>query len=147
MPIALLIADDYELIRLGLRHTFAHTDIEIVAEAATPAEARRYARDEAVDVLLLDLSWRRGGASGLEGLDLLAEIRALRARLAILIYSIYDGAGHVARCRRLGADGYLVKGADDRRLPAAVRAAYAGRPVWPRPRLDPARPCGTGRHV
>lgn len=140
MSIALLIADDHELVREGLRCTFARTDIVVVAEAATTAEALRCAQDPAVDVLLLDVGWRRGDARSLDGFDLLAEIRASRASLVILMYSIFDNADYVARCRRLGADGYLVKGADDRRLPAAVRAAYAGRPVWPVRRPDGARP-------
>lgn len=145
MPISLLIADDHELVRQGLRYTFAGTDIEIVAEAATPAEALRRARDPGVDVVLLDVSWWRGVAGGLDGFDLLAEIRALRPRVAVLMYSIFDRVECVERCRRLGGDGYLVKGIDDRRLPAAVRAAYAGRQVWPGQRMGRTGATGVPR--
>lgn len=145
MPITLLIADDHELVRHGLRCTFARTDVEVVAEAATPAEARRAAADPAVDVMLLDVRWRQGEGASLDGFDLLAEIRASRTRLAVLMYSICGRADYVERCRCLGAAGYLVKGVDDRRLLAAVRAAHAGRQVWPGARIPNVSAAGRGR--
>jgi two-component system response regulator NreC len=132
MSIALLIADDHELIRAGLRATFARTGIVVVGEAATGEEALRLAGDALVDVVLLDISWARGEiAISDQGFDLLSQIRFTRPRLPILMYSLHDSASYIQRCRLLGANGYLCKGVDDSRLTAAVRAVFAGREVWP----------------
>jgi DNA-binding NarL/FixJ family response regulator len=134
MSIALLIADDHELVRAGLRETFAGTNVDVVAEAATPAQARRLARDKPVDVVLLDIGWARqdGGPDGFGlGFDLLQDMRRARADTPVLIYSIYERSEYIDRCRRFGASGYLVKGSDDRLLVAAVHAVYDGGQMWP----------------
>lgn len=146
MPIALLIADDHKLVREGLRQTFARTDVAVVAEAASVAEARRSALGPAVDVVLLDLNWSRDGTYRAEGFALLEQIRAARAQLPVLMYSIRDGRECIERCRHLGAAGYLVKGVDDWRLVTAVHAVYEGHQVWPWQSLSwPARSNGRPR--
>lgn len=133
MAITLLIIDDHPLVRAGLRQTFASSGVEVVGEAATVAEARRRAREADVDVVLLDIGWVRDDETGGAdlGFELLSEIRAARPGLPVLMYSIRDSVACVDRCRRLGANGYLVKGIDDRLLVAAVRAVHDGRQVWP----------------
>jgi two-component system invasion response regulator UvrY len=132
MAITLLIIDDHPLVRAGLRQTFAGSGIDVVGEAATVAEARRRARQPGVDVVLLDIGWLEGDETGSvdQGFELLREIRAARPGLPVLMYSIRDSAACVDRCRRLGANGYLVKGVDDRLLVAAVQAVHEGRAVW-----------------
>lgn len=133
MPIAVLIADDHELVRAGLRATFERNGIAVAGEAPTAGEALRLACSCAADVMLLDIRWMKGDESwsGDEGLELLERIHATRPHLAILMYSVEDGRGLIARCRELGAMGYLVKGRDDRLLWQAVHAAYAGEQTWP----------------
>lgn len=141
MVITLLIADDHPLVREGLRQTFACTEIEVVGAASTVAEAWHSARSADANVVLLDLSWDREGretaAATHAGFALLEQIRAARPATAILVYSIYERADYMDHCRRLGADGYLVKGVDDRRLVTAVREAYANRQSRPRGRGRP----------
>jgi len=150
MPIGLLIADDHELIRAGLRQAFARDGLRVVGEAATAAEARRLALDPAADVLTLDISWMNEDESSTDdlGLELLRWIRMARPDISILIYSMHDGHRYIERCRRLGANGYLVKGVDDRLLPSAIYAVYAGEQIWSEattnfywqlPMLDPQR--------
>jgi DNA-binding NarL/FixJ family response regulator len=150
MPIGLLIADDHELIRAGLRQTFARDGLRVVGEAATAEEALRFALDPAADVLVLDISWMNEDESSTDdrGLEVLRRIRRARPDIAILIYSMHDGRRYVERCRRLGANGYLVKGVDDRLLPSAIYAVHAGEqiwsdsatdPYWQLPMLDPQR--------
>lgn len=134
MSIALLIADDHELVRDGLRQTFARSGIDIVGEASTVDAARRLALDAAVDAMLLDLNWRQEASVAVDGFDLLGEIRAARPRLAIVIYSIQDRLDCIERCRRLGANGYLVKGVDDRQLVTAVQFAHRRGQLWPHER-------------
>jgi DNA-binding NarL/FixJ family response regulator len=136
MPISLLIADDHPLIRAGLRRIFGRTGIAVAGEAASIAEAIEGASDPGVDVVLLDLRWINGGGTATEeaGLHILGKIRAARDELGILMYSSVDAPSCIARCRELGADGYLIKGVDDATLPAAVRAVHAGDQIWPAPR-------------
>lgn len=132
MSIGLLIADDHELVRAGLRQTFACSDIALVGEASTLEATRQLARDAPADVVLLDISWPQSErAGGGDGFELLADIRAARAQLPILMYSIHERRDFVERCRRLGANGYLVKGIDDCRLVAAVRTVCDGGQLWP----------------
>lgn len=142
MSIALLIADDHELVRDGLRQTFVCRGINVVGEASTVDAARRLALDEAVDVMLLDLSWRQESPAAGDGFDLLGEIRVARPLMGIVVYSIHDRPDYIDHCRRLGANGYLVKGVDDRQLVTAVHAAYAGEQYWPLERRRSARVLG-----
>lgn len=126
MPIGLLIADEHELIREGLRGLVGGTGIEIVGEAAAMQEVKPLAERASVDVLLLAVSWRGSGVPSDHGPELLREIRVARPELPILMYSVYDWISLIERCRQLRANGYLVKGVDDRRIAKAVKAVYRG---------------------
>lgn len=129
MSIGLLVADDHEPTRDGLRAMFASTDIEVVGEATTPEETRRLVANTAsVEVLLLEVAWR--GRAINDGVGLLSEVLSLRAQLPILIYSVYSWSKIINTCRRFGADGYLVKGTHDQWLPDAVWAVYGGGSFW-----------------
>lgn len=132
MSIALLIADDHELVRSGLRGVLERSGFSIAAEASTPLEVVTYALDPRVQVVLLDLSWASCSNAGRdEGLKLLRAIRSAHPGLPVLMYSVEAGAECIARCRREGASGYLIKGLDDDVLAWAVRAVHAGEQVWP----------------
>lgn len=123
MPIRILIADDHDVVREGLRYAFLSTDVEVVAEAADGAQAVRYALDGSVDVVLLDLRMPGDG----DGIAALAEIKAAKPCLPVLIYSAHDRPDLVQRCRELGAHSCLSKQVDVQTLLAAIRAAYANR--------------------
>lgn len=132
MSITLLIADDHELIREGLRETFKGTDVTVIGEASTADGALRLALDQPADALILDISWMTGETKiSDQGFEILKALRSARPNLAILMYSCHDAPGHIRRCRQLGANGYLVKGMDDRLLPHAVHDVIAGLGVWP----------------
>lgn len=131
MSIAVLIADDHELLRLGLRGALESNGFWVVAEAATPLEAVTYALDPRVQVVLLDLSWTScPNAARDEGLRLLRAIRSAHPTLPILMYSVETGSECIERCRCAGASGYLIKGVDDAVLGWAVRAVHAGEQIW-----------------
>lgn len=132
MAIAVLIADDHELVRAGLRGVLEGNGFSVAAEARTPLEVLTYALDPRVQVVLLDLSWSScASATRDEGFELLREIRSMRTDLPILIYSVETGSECIERCRRAGANGYLIKGLDDAVLAIAVRAVHAGQQMWP----------------
>lgn len=129
--VGLLIADTDEEIRSALRETFARSDIAVVGEATTPQQVRRFARDKSVRVLLLDVVWEKPCARIDEGIELLGDIRAERERLSIIVYSACEGPYCIRRCRKVGANAYLVKGIDDHALVPAVHLVYEGGDVWP----------------
>lgn len=130
MPISLMIVDDQEVIRLGLRQLLAGTEFQIVDEAATSSEALTKAAATKAEVLLLDVRMPES-----DGLNLLARIKLDRSELPVLLFSAYENPNFVARAVALGAAGYVMKGAQKEELTAALSAAARGEMVWTREEL------------
>jgi DNA-binding NarL/FixJ family response regulator len=119
-----LLADDHELVRSGLRLVLdAQPDIEVVAEAGDGAEAVRMGLSEAVDLAVIDVSMPR--LTGLQAADAL-----LRSRpsLRVLMLSMHDNEQYFFAALKAGASGYVLKSAANRDLVRAVRASMRGEP-------------------
>ena len=122
--IRLLIADDHEVVRSGLKSMLADTEIKVVAEVATGTAAVKYALENEVDVVLLDIRMPDG-----DGLTALGRIKLDKPNLPILILSTFDNPTYVARAVALGASGYLLKGCTrDSPWPASARRPPARAP-------------------
>jgi DNA-binding NarL/FixJ family response regulator len=130
MPTAVMIVDDQEVVRLGLRQLLAGSDFDIVDEAATASEALTKAVATKAQVLLLDVRLPES-----DGLNLLARIKLDRPELPVLLFSAFENANFVARAVALGAAGYVLKGADRNELLSALAAAARGEMVWTREEL------------
>ncbi len=130
MSIKLLIADDHEVVRVGLKSLVAGTEISVVGDAATVEEAVRLAVERRPDVVLLDV--RMGGA---DGLGALARIKEERSQLPVVILSTFDNPTYVARAVALGACRYLLKGCSRDELISAIRSAAKGEVSWTRDEL------------
>jgi DNA-binding NarL/FixJ family response regulator len=130
MSIKLLIADDHEVVRCGLRSLMAGTEIEIVGEATTGEQAIQLAMAVRPDVVLLDIRMPGG-----DGLNALGRLKLEAPQIAVLILSTYDNPTYVARAVALGAAGYVLKGADREGLLEAIRKAAAGESAWTRDEL------------
>jgi DNA-binding NarL/FixJ family response regulator len=128
--IRLLIADDHEVARSGLKSMLTGTDIKVVGEVATGAAAVKFALENEVDVVLLDIRMPDG-----DGLTALGRIKLDKPRLPILILSTFDNPTYVARAVALGASGYLLKGCTRDALVAAVKTAATGGSAWTRDEL------------
>jgi len=128
--IRLLVADDHEMVRLGLKSLLEGTEIEITVEAATGEEAVRQALSKEVDVVLLDIRMPHG-----DGLTALGRIKLEKPRLPVLILSAYDNPTYVARAVALGANGYVLKSAPREELVEAIRKAAKGENIWTRDEL------------
>ncbi|MCE5269627.1 MAG: response regulator transcription factor [Planctomycetaceae bacterium] len=128
--IRLLIADDHEVVRSGLKSMLAGADVKVVAEVATGAEAVKYALENEVDVVLLDIRMPDG-----DGLTALGRIKLDKPTLPILILSTFDNPTYVARAVALGAAGYLLKGCTREQLVECIRKAAAGESAWTREEL------------
>lgn len=118
----ILICDDHELIREGLKRILLDTGkAGHVGEASQAEEAIAAVRREPWDIVILDINL--GGRSGME---VLREIKAEFPRLPVLILSIYPEEQFALRMIRAGANGYLNKNLATKVLVAAIRQVLAG---------------------
>ncbi len=126
--IRLLIIDDHQLVRSGLRRLLENEeDMTVEDEAGTAYDAVRLARLHKPDVLLLDVVMPGGS-----GLDAIPEIREAAPDARILALSMQDDPSYVRQAFAAGASGYVLKEAADDELLAAVReVAEGGRYVDP----------------
>jgi DNA-binding NarL/FixJ family response regulator len=130
MPIKIVIADDHEVVRSGLKSMLAGTDIKIVAEASTGEAAAKLALKHKPDVVVMDVRMPDG-----DGLNALGRIKLDLPDLPVLILSTYDNPTYVARAVALGASGYLLKGATRDKVIEGIRMAAAGQNGWTREEL------------
>ena len=128
--IKLLIADDHEVVRIGLESLLAGTEVKIVAAVATAPEAVKYALENEPDVVLLDIRMPDG-----DGLTALGRIKLDKPDLPILILSTYDNPTYIARAVALGASGYVLKGCTREHLIDRIRTAATGESAWSRDEL------------
>jgi DNA-binding NarL/FixJ family response regulator len=128
--IRLLIADDHDVVRSGLKSMLAGADIKVVGEATTGQAAVEFALKNDVDVVLLDVRMPDG-----DGLNALGRIKLDKPNLPILMLSYVDNPPYVARAVALGANGYLLKDCTRDELLGAIRTAAAGENIWTRERL------------
>lgn len=128
--IHLLIADDHEVARSGLKSMLAGTEVKVVAEVVTGQAAVKYAVENAVDVVLMDVRMPDG-----DGLTALGRIKLDKPNLPILMFSNFDDPTYVARAVALGANGYLLKGCTRDELLAAIKTAATGENLWTRQEL------------
>lgn len=120
--IGILIADDHQIVRAGLKQFIAgETDMEVVAEAATGAEALAAAARGGIDVVLLDISM-----PDQSGVDVLKRLKRVHPSLPVLILSGY-AEQYALNLLRGGAAGYLNKEAADSELVGAIRTVVQGR--------------------
>jgi DNA-binding NarL/FixJ family response regulator len=124
----LLLADDHELVRDGLKLVLdAEPDLTVVAEAGDGAEALEIALREELDLAVLDVSMPR-----LTGLQVAAELHAHRPELLTLMLSVHDSEQYFFEALKAGASGYVLKSAANRDLIEACRAALRGVPfIYP----------------
>ncbi len=124
MTIRVLIADDQELVRTGLRMILdAQPNIEVVGEAADGNQAVELAHSLRPDVCLFDI--RMPGLDGIEATRALAG-PGVSDPMAVVIITTFDLDEYVYAALRAGARGFLLKDAGSALLAQAVRAAASG---------------------
>ena len=123
MAIKLVVADDHQIVRRGLRALFAaDRGIKVIGEASSGREAIRITARLRPDVLLLDLQMEELG--GLEALRVLKD-RAPQTR--VVIFTMHYSCVLAAQALENGAMGYVLKGCPDSDLIKAVRGAVEGK--------------------
>ena len=124
--IRVLIADDHEIVRKGLKQIISDTlGIEVTDEASNGQEALDKIKQTNFDVVLLDIKM-----PGRTGLDILKDIKQFNPNLAVLILTIYPEEQYAIRVLQSGASGYLTKdSAADELILAIQKVASGGKYV------------------
>ena len=133
VPVKVLLVDDHEVVRRGLRDLLdTEDDVEIVAEAGGVGEALARAQATELDVAVIDMRLPDG-----DGLQLCSRLRALSNAPYCLVLTAFDDEQALVGAINAGASGYLLKQVRGQDLVNAVREVAAGRSL-----LDPVT---TGR--
>lgn len=122
MTIRLIVADDHTLVREGLLGLLAdEPDLCVVGQAGSGREALTLIRQQRPNVALLDISM-----PDLSGLEVTAQIMAELPGVNVLILTMHEEEAFFFESLRVGAAGYVLKGARSDELLGAIRAVYQG---------------------
>lgn len=130
-PIRVFIVDDHPLVREWLGNLLRlESDIAVVGEADEADAALAALADNTPDVMVIDLSLKRGS-----GLDLIKAIQARmdvasgndQAKIQTLVLSMHEEIGDVKRALKAGARGYVMKRESTSQIVSAIRQVHAGK--------------------
>lgn len=125
--IKVAVIDDHSVVRIGLRYVLQLAgELTLAGERATGEGAVAFLKDCGADVALLDLRM-----PGLDGLDVLKEIRASGLKVKVLMLTTSDTEADIAQSIKAGADGYVLKDCEPEKLIGAIRAVAAGGTFFP----------------
>jgi len=121
--IKVIIADDHQLFRKGVKALIQSADnLKVVAEAADAPELMELLHLQPADVLLLDIS-----LPSASGLELLEKIKVAFPNLKCIMLTMHEEKQYVVQSLQKGADGYLLKEADETELKEAINQVYEGK--------------------
>lgn len=121
--IRILIADDHNIVRQGLTQILETSgEMKIVASCTNGVDALNWLRGTDCDVALIDISM-----PGMNGIDLLKQLRKEKPKLPVLILSAYPEDQYAVRLIKAGASGYLNKECAPEEVVAAVRGVLDGK--------------------
>lgn len=122
MTTRLLLVDDHEVIRTGLRMLLENEDdVEIVADAGTGEEGLALAKQYQPDVIVLDI-----GLPDISGIEAAKQIKQISPHTAIVALTIHEDEEYFFKMLEAGASGYVPKRAAPEELLTAIRAASKG---------------------
>src|SRR5665647_2912196 len=117
-PIRIVLADDHDLVRSGIKALLTMIDgVEVVAEARDGAELLALLAGLTPDLVMTDISM-----PGMDGITAITEIHDKYPDLKVLVLSMYDTVDFVKRAMANGACGYLLKDASPFELEQALRS-------------------------
>jgi DNA-binding NarL/FixJ family response regulator len=121
-PARLLIADDHDLVREGLRAVLAgEVDLEVVGEARDGQEALKMCRSLEPDLVLMDVRMPKS-----DGLEATRAIKEEMPKVSVVMVTMHENPDYLLEAIRAGAAGYILKDAEGERLVGAVRRTLNG---------------------
>jgi two-component system, NarL family, response regulator len=125
-PIQILLVEDDELFRLGLRVRLQQeTNLEIIAEAEDGETAIELVNQNSPNVVLLDV-----GLPGIGGIEACRQIKEQHPHLPVLVLTSHSQKSLIIRLIEVGAQGYCLKGIAAEKLVLALRSVAAGASWW-----------------
>ena len=122
MPIRILIADDHQLLRQGIRNFLSlEPDFEIIGEASDGEEAIAQATALLPDILLLDINMPKAN-----GIEVAAKLKETHPKIRILALTMHDDANYMMKMIQSGAAGYLLKDVEPSMMAQAIRKVHDG---------------------
>lgn len=123
MRLGLLLADDHEVIRQGLRSLLEkQDDFEVLGEVGDGREAVRLAESLKPDVVVTDVVMPT-----LNGIEATRQIKAKQPGVAVLALTVQNTGRHVGQMLRAGASGYVLKSCTFEEVATAIRAVGSGQ--------------------
>jgi DNA-binding NarL/FixJ family response regulator len=119
--IRVLLVDDHDLFRTGLRNLLEEQTVQVVGEAADGAQAVRMVRELAPDVVVMDLNM-----PGMTGVEATRQVTSLAPLTRVVVLTISDQDEDVMNAILAGACGYLMKDSSIQDLMQGIRAAAVG---------------------
>lgn len=126
MATRVLLVDDQEIVRAGMRQMLKGTDIQIIAESICGAGVVDAVRKHRPDVVLLEV----GPPGDRNGLAALAALQTKTPETAVLVFSAYDHPRQIAQASALGARGFVNKSVPKKDLLSAIQRAADGESLW-----------------
>jgi DNA-binding NarL/FixJ family response regulator len=124
-PIRVILADDHNVVRAGIRQYLEQAgDIEVIAEAGNGEEACALVEEQRPDVAVLDIQMPKRSGS-----EVSRWVRAHHPRTGVLILTAYDDDAYVLAVLKAGANGYVLKTASPQEITQAVRDVCQGKSV------------------
>jgi len=124
--IRILLAEDHVVVREGTRQLLEREqDLEVIGEAGDGEEEVRLASQLKPDVIIMDVSMPK-----LSGVEATKRIKALLPLTIVLVLTGYDYDEYIFSLLEAGAAGYLLKDVSGDELISAIRAVYAGEPMF-----------------
>lgn len=125
MPIRVLIADDHPVVRRGISALLSSLDgVEVVAEVDNGEDAVREAQLTRPDVVVMDIQM-----PGVNGIEATRRLAVAVPEVAVLVLTMFEDDATVLDAVQAGARGYLLKGADQDAILAALQSVVAGQLV------------------
>lgn len=119
-PIRLLLVDDHEVVRTGLRMLLeGHPEMKIVGEASSGAEAIQMAGQCQPDVIIMDIT-----LPDFSGIEATRKLKQSHPEIAIVALTIHEDQQYFFEMLQAGASGYIPKRAAPEDLISAIRAAF-----------------------
>ena len=126
-PLRVVIVDDHDLFRTGLRSLLEEQGLRVVGDASSGAEGVQLVRELTPDVVVMDLAM-----PGMGGVDATRQITSIAPLTRVVMLTISDGEADVMDAIFAGACGYLLKDSSIQELMAGIHAAARGEsPVSP----------------
>ncbi|MCK5663009.1 MAG: UvrY/SirA/GacA family response regulator transcription factor [Thiotrichaceae bacterium] len=121
--IKVLLVDDHELVRTGIRRLIEDIKgLEVTGEVETGEAAVEFAKNERVDVVLMDLNM-----PGIGGLEATRRLIAKDKHLRIIVVTVHDSEPFPQQLFKAGAMGYLTKGCNIEEIVHAIKEVFYGR--------------------